>query len=168
MGPVEIGDEKGEKKVQAVAKTMPEGGKWSGEASRNFGFGADDASVTIDFGENKKEKDVPKDVPVWITQSTVGGVEGLQSMGGESSGFNADIMDDHSKDAAKDDDDDITKLLLQHEKKNSDSAKAANLLAPGNDTDSDSSDDMEDIGGNSNTARQDKVEAMSSDDDDDG
>ena len=57
------------------------GGKWSGEASRNFGFGADDASVTIDFGENKKEKDVPKDVPVWITQSTVDGVEGLQSMG---------------------------------------------------------------------------------------
>ena len=62
------------------------------------------------------------------------GVEGLQSFGGESSGYNADIMDDHSRDAnIKDDDDDdeITKLLLQHEKKNSDTANAASRLAQG-------------------------------------
>ena len=53
---------------------------------------------------------------------------------GETSGFTADIMDDHSKDATNkddDDDDEITKLLLQHEKKNSDSAKAAGGLTQG-------------------------------------
>merc|ERR1711990_1197177 len=88
-----------------------------------------------------------------------------------SSGFNADIMDDNSKDATKkddDDDDEITKLLLQHEKKNLDSAKAASGLGQGKESDSDSSDDMEEIGGNTNASTQDKVEAMSSDDDDDG
>jgi len=170
--PVEIGDEKGEKKVQAVAKTMPEGGKWSGEATRGHGFGAGEQDIKIDFGdESNKQKDVPKDVPVWITQSTVEGVEGLQSFGAESTGFNADIMDDNSKDATNkddDDDDEITKLLLQHEKKNTDSANAAKALAQGNDSDSDTSDDMEEIGGNTNASRQDKIEAMSSDDDDDG
>ena len=53
---------------------------------------------------------------------------------GEASGFTADIMDDHSKDAINkddDDDDEITKLLLQHEKKNSDSSKAAGGLTQG-------------------------------------
>ena len=110
------------------------GGKWSGEATRGFGFGGGEQDVIVDFGdEQSKEKDVPKDVPVWITQSTVEGVEGLQSFGGETSGYNAEIMDDHSRDANKDDDDDdeITKLLLQHEKKNSDSANAASRLTQG-------------------------------------
>ena len=58
------------------------GGKWSGEATRGHGFGAGEQDIKIDFGdESNKQKDVPKDVPVWITQSTVEGVEGLQSFG---------------------------------------------------------------------------------------
>jgi len=168
--PVEIADEKdGKIKVQAVSKGMPEGAVWSGEKNRGGGFGGGEQDITIDFGDKaNKEKDVLKDVPVWITQSTVEGVEGLQSFGGEGSGFTADIMDDHSKDATNkddDDDDEITKLLLQHEKKNSDSAKAAGGLTQGNESDTDSSDDMEEIGGFGNTTKPDKVDAMSSDDD---
>ena len=57
------------------------GAIWSGEKNRGGGFGSGSQDVVIDFGDKAKEKDVPKDVPVWITQSTVEGVEGLQSFG---------------------------------------------------------------------------------------
>ena len=57
------------------------GAVWSGEKNRGGGFGSGTQDVVIDFGDKAKEKDVPKDVPVWITQSTVEGVEGLQSFG---------------------------------------------------------------------------------------
>ena len=57
------------------------GAVWSGEKNRGGGFGSGSQDVVIDFGDKAKEKDVPKDVPVWITQSTVEGVEGLQSFG---------------------------------------------------------------------------------------
>jgi hypothetical protein len=57
------------------------GAVWSGEKNRGGGFGGGEQDITIDFGNKEKEKDVLKDVPVWITQSTVEGVEGLQSFG---------------------------------------------------------------------------------------
>ena len=58
------------------------GAVWSGEKNRGGGFGGGEQDITIDFGDKaNKEKDVLKDVPVWITQSTVEGVEGLQSFG---------------------------------------------------------------------------------------
>ena len=176
--PVDFGDENGEKRVQAAAKMPEGGGKWSGEATRGQGLRAEEQDIKIDFGdEQSKAKDVPKDVPIWITQSTVEGVEGLQTYStdsnfGSSSELNAATQPQSSSAnrLANEDDDEITRLLLQHEKRNSATAAAANSINAQEQSASDKSDDsdMEDVtigvsGG------KDKVDTMvSSDDDADG
>ena len=175
--PVDFGDENGEKRVQAAAKIPEGGGKWSGEATRGHGFGSGEQDIKIDFGDDKsKTKDVPKDVPIWITQSTVEGVEGLNDSNFSSSDANlasSSLTQQSASSSSKlaiEDDDEITRLLLQHEKKNSANATAANSINAQEQSASDKSDDsdMEDvttgIGGSAN-----KVDTMvSSDDDADG
>jgi len=165
--PVDFGDENGERKVQAAAKVPEGGGKWSGEATRGQGLRAEEQDIQIDFGDDKsKAKDVPKDVPIWITQSTVEGVEGLQSFSNDSQQDNEAFAS--SSNVVREDDDEITRLLLQHEKKNSATSAAANSInnAQGQSA-SDKSDDsdMEDVG-NGNAGDKDKVDTMMSSDDD--
>ena len=165
--PVDFGDENGERKVQAAAKVPEGGGKWSGEATRGQGLRAEEQDIQIDFGDDKsKAKDVPKDVPIWITQSTVEGVESLQSFSNDSQQDNEAFAS--SSNVVREDDDEITRLLLQHEKKNSATSAAANSInnAQGQSA-SDKSDDsdMEDVG-NGNAGDRDKVDTMMSSDDD--
>jgi len=169
--PVELSDEKGERKAANGNKdpSVP-GGNWSGEATRNMGLRAEETKIEIDFGDEKgKDKDVPKDVPIWITQSTIEGADKLQSVGAEDwQGFNNESESMEIGDNVKqDDDDEITRLLLQHEKKNSASFTATNSLNNPNDSDSDNrsdDSDLEDVAmkpiGNKNVP-----ENMSSDDD---
>lgn len=174
--PVELGDDKGEaRRVPVAAKSMPEGAKWSGDATRNQGLKAEGQQVQIDFGDSSDkdkadQKNIPKDVPIWITQSTVEGTQNLQSYGAEqsSSGQGTDHGRNESSKMDAADDDEITRLLLQHEKKDNSAAKALAGVSGGpgaNDSgESDDDSDMEDV-----TKPSDKVETMSSDDDaDDG
>lgn len=147
--PVELGDEKGDRKSANGSKdpSVP-GGNWSGEATRNMGLQAEETKIEIDFGDEKnKVKDVPKDVPIWITQSTIEGADKLQSVGSEDwQGFNNESESMQIGDNVKqDDDDEITRLLLQHEKKNSASFAAANSLNNPNDSDSDNRSDDSDL-----------------------
>ena len=169
--PVELSDEKGERKAaNGIKDPSVPGGNWSGEATRNMGLRAEETKIEIDFGDEKgKAKDVPKDVPIWITQSTIEGADKLQSVGAEDwQGFNNESESMQIGDNVKqDDDDEITRLLLQHEKKNSASFTATNSLNNPNDSDSDNrsdDSDLEDVAmkpiGNKNVP-----ENMSSDDD---
>ena len=49
--------------------------KWSGDATRKQTFGYTESSVTISMNQDEKiEKEAPKAQPVWMTQSTVEGV----------------------------------------------------------------------------------------------
>ena len=161
---MELGDETGINKVQAVAQAPADGGKWSGEQTRGIGLRPENQDITIDIGnESEKAKDVPKDVPIWITQSTVEGTENLGNYGevGNNVGNFDDPFKMETNTKSTDDDDEITKLLLQHEKKNSASAQAASSLNAQESDSSDNennSDNMEDV--------QDKVETMNSSDDD--
>ena len=177
--PVELGDEKGAKSSSNAPKVPTDGGKWSGEATRGQGFGTMDQDIKIDFGdESSKAKDVPKDVPIWITQSTVEGTEGLNNFGGpDSSSYGAgtsglidtsSTKSDTNAHKNTDDDDEITRLLLQHEKKNSATSSAAKTLVNDNNSESDKSDDsdMEDVNPfGVSVPKSDKVDTMSSDDD---
>ena len=136
--------------------------------SRGIGFLAENQDIKIDFGDEKdKDKDIPKDVPIWITQSTIEGAENLQSFGADSSGFNAhpgQLTSGGTENVNKDENDEITRLLLTHEKKNSAATTATKGLQ--NDSDSDKSDDsdLEDI--SMKPVINDNVEVMSSDDSD--
>ena len=136
--------------------------------SRGIGFLAENQDIKIDFGDEKdKDKDMPKDVPIWITQSTIEGAENLQSFGADSSGFNAhpgQLTSGGTENVNKDENDEITRLLLTHEKKNSAATTATKALQ--NDSDSDKSDDsdLEDI--SMKPVKNDNVEVMSSDDSD--
>lgn len=172
--PVELGNENGEgRRAQVAAKSMPDGAKWSGDATRNQGLKAEGQEIKIDFGDDDKakadQKNIPKDVPIWITQSTVEGTQNLQSYGTEQSSSGQDLTNTDTRKMDADDDDEITRLLLQHEKKPNSAVKAltgaSGATGGGNDSESDDdSDVMEDV-----SKPTDKVEAMSSDEDaDDG
>jgi len=144
--PVELSDEKGDRKVANGSKdpSVP-GGNWTGEATRNMGLRAEETRIEIDFDDEKnKAKDVPKDVPIWITQSTIEGADKLQSE--DWQGFNNESESMQIGDNVKqDDDDEITRLLLQHEKKNSAGFAAAKSLNNPNDSDSDNRSDDSDL-----------------------
>ena len=170
--PVDFGDENGERRMQAAAK-IPEGGvgNWSGEATRGKGFRTEEQDIKIDFGDDQGKsgagKDVPKDVPIWITQSTVEGVDMINDFPSSDSltQQQQSAVGSSSSKLAIEDDDEITRLLLQHEKKNSANAAAANSINAGSQEQNSASDksddsDMEDV----TTAN--KVDTMASSDDD--
>ncbi len=179
--PAELGP-KGSVQKAGPAKPTVEGGKWSGEATRGIGLRAEEQDIKIDFGQESREAEATKDVPVWITQSTVAGVDNLQITNEDSSSNlmmdkasdNKNKRDDHAGGSNNGDDDEITKLLLQHEKRNSaaSAAAAASSIAkvPDSDSDNKSDDsDMDDVSTNKMPSAMDNVENMSSDDDaDDG
>lgn len=101
----------------------------TGEASRAGGFRVDDQKVNITFGEAADQTEKRKEVPIWITESTVntaggGGVnagadnENSNMSAAElpsASGPLATITDDDEDDVQQNDE--ITSLLIRHEKR---------------------------------------------------
>merc|ERR1711970_1112857 len=94
----------------------------------------DDQQVNITFGEEQQKEKVKKEVPTWISESTVAdAAQDAVSAMGPSMG----LVEDDSLDQAPDDE--ITSLLLRHEKTNKEKG-ASGIVIPGDDSDSDNSD----------------------------
>eukprot|EP00090_Calanus_glacialis_P008896 TRINITY_DN17212_c0_g1_i1.p1 TRINITY_DN17212_c0_g1~~TRINITY_DN17212_c0_g1_i1.p1 ORF type:complete len:432 (-),score=192.81 TRINITY_DN17212_c0_g1_i1:117-1412(-) len=115
-------------------------GKWSGETSRGGGFRMEDQQVNITFGEEHQKEKVKKEVPTWITESTVADAaqDAVAAMG-PSMGL---VEEDDTLDQAPDDE--ITSLLLRHEKTNKEKG-ASGVVIPGDDSDSDNRSDDSDM-----------------------
>jgi len=167
----------GDKKSGPQSGDMNDG-KWSGEASRAGGFRMDDQQVNITFGEEQQKEKVKKEVPTWISESTVAdAAQDAVSAMGPSMG----LVEDDSLDQAPDDE--ITSLLLRHEKTNKEKG-GSGVVIPGDDSDSDNrsdDSDMEQDGDNvdrdaailaaefaSNDFKQDDEDVGVMDDDSDG
>ena len=119
----------GRRKLQTRRSWGGEERGWSGEASRAGGFRVDDQKVNITFGEAADQTEKRKEVPIWITESTVntaggGGVnagsdnENSNMSAAElpsASGPLATITDDDEDDVQQNDE--ITSLLIRHEKR---------------------------------------------------
>ena len=133
-------------------------GRWSGEASRSGGFRQDQQQVNITFGEQTQSAEAAKEVPIWITQSTVdkdgGGDQGAETtLGGAT--VNVGAMDEDSNigggasEAGPAEDDEITSLLLKHEKRDSKGSKKGGTSGqpyiPGAGSDSDAKSDESDV-----------------------
>jgi len=130
----------GDKKLNGPASGDMNDGKWSGEASRAGGFQMEDQQVNITFGEEQKTEKVKKEVPSWISQSTVAdeSQDAVASMG-PSMGL---VEEDSNLDQAPDDE--ITSLLLRHERTNKEKS-ATGIVIPGDDSDSDNRSDDSDM-----------------------
>jgi len=115
-------------------------GKWSGESSRGGGFRMEDQQVNITFGEEQQKEKVKKEVPTWITESTVADAaqDAVAAMG-PSMGL---VEEDDNLDQVPDDE--ITSLLLRHEKTNKEKG-ASGVVVPGDDSDSDNRSDDSDM-----------------------
>jgi len=132
----------GEKKNGGPQSGDMNDGKWSGEASRGGGFRMEDQQVNITFGEEQAKEKVKKEVPTWITESTVADAaqDAVAAMG-PSMGL---VEEDDTLDQAPDDE--ITNLLLRHEKTNKEkSAGGGGIVIPGDDSDSDNRSDDSDM-----------------------
>jgi len=129
----------GDKKSGPQSGDMNDG-KWSGEASRAGGFRMEDQQVNITFGEEQTKEKVKKEVPTWITESTVAdAAQDAVSAMGPSMGL---VEEDDNLDQAPDDE--ITSLLLRHEKTNKEKG-ASGIVIPGDDSDSDNRSDDSDM-----------------------
>jgi len=133
----------GEKKNGGPQSGDMNDGKWSGEASRGGGFRMEDQQVNITFGEEQQKEKVKKEVPTWITESTVADAaqDAVAAMG-PSMGL---VEEDDTLDQVPDDE--ITNLLLRHEKTNKEKggAAAGGVVIPGDDSDSDNRSDDSDM-----------------------
>jgi len=111
----------------------PNDGKWSGEATRKGGLRMDDQQVNITFGEESNKQEKKKEVPLWITESTVEAAkeeeDPVSAMGPKMG-----IIEEEAGEPTELDDE-INNLLLKHERSNKQQAAA---LIPGQDQDSDS------------------------------
>jgi len=129
----------GEKKAGGPQSGDMNDGKWSGEASRAGGFRMDDQQVNITFGEEQQKEKVKKEVPTWISESTVADAaqDAVAAMG-PSMG----LVEEDNLDQAPDDE--ITSLLLRHEKTNKEKG-GSGIVIPGDDSDSDNRSDDSDM-----------------------
>ncbi|XP_023323654.1 general transcription factor IIE subunit 1 [Eurytemora carolleeae] len=150
-------------------------GKWSGESSRKGGFRMDDQQVNITFGEENTKQDKRKEVPLWISESTVETKEEEPVAMGPSMGM---VVEEESMET-NELDDEINNLLLKHERSN----KQQTALIPGQeDSDSDNRSDESEPEDQDTVEREaillaqtfanqenkdDIVDVMDSDDDDD-
>jgi len=156
----------------------PNDGKWSGEASRKGGFKMDDQQVNITFGEESNKQEKRKEVPLWISESTVEAPKEdenpVAAMGPKMGIIEEDVGEPTELD------DEINNLLLKHERSNKQQA----AIIPGQEQDSDSDnrsdesdpEDQDTVERDaillaqtfaSQEARDDEVEIMEDDDDDD-
>lgn len=114
-------------------------GKWSGEASRKGGFKMDDQQVTFTFGEETAKNEQKKEVPLWISESTV---ETKEDEAVTAMGPSIGMLEDDSA-PTNQLDDEINNLLLKHERSNKQQGQAA--VIPGqDDSDSDARSDESD------------------------
>jgi len=146
--PVDIGlkNSAGEK-IRGPSSGDMADGRWSGEASRGGGFKTEDQEVNITFGEEKEKAKEKKEIPTWITESTVDTREedAVTAMG-PSMGL---VEEDTGGDTGQEPDDEITNLLLRHEKQ---AAKVGPVVGQavsglGDDSDSDNRSDESDVEG---------------------
>ena len=133
--PVDImsSNARGDEKNETLSGDMNDG-KWSGEARSSGRFRMDDQQVNFTFGDEQKKEKVKKDVPTWITESTVADV--AQDAGAAMGPSMGDVEDDDNLDQVFDDE--IPSLLLRH-KKTSKRKGSRGIVLPGDDSDSDES-----------------------------
>jgi len=111
-------------------------GRWTNSGAG--GFKEEAQTVEINFGEEQESQQQKKELPSWITESTVAdrAAEAVSSMGPGPA-----LTADTEPEAAPDDE--ITNILLQNERINKE--KGLGLVIPGDDSDSDNrSDDSDD------------------------
>lgn len=124
--------------------------RWSGEASRGGGLKNIDQDINIDFGASITKEVAKKELPTWISESTVRTAEDqAEEAAVASMGPSMGLVDDDSTDVPEPDDE-ITNLLLRHERSQKVGAGGvvASLGGDPNDSDSDNrSDDSGDEGG---------------------
>jgi len=135
-----VSNEAGERKMVSDAGAGGAGGeagRWSGEATRaGGGFATEDQKVSIQFGEEQSRARESKEVPKWMTESTVN-TDVSSSLPSLGPGIDM-VHEDEMMDDEPGQDDEITNLLLRHERTNKDK-----VIIPGDDTDSDKSDDSD-------------------------
>jgi len=131
-------------------------GKWSGEASRRGGFRMDDQQVNITFDEKEKKSEAKKEVPIWITESTVDDRDDDSNSASATSLAAAAIGPAPSlaaEEAGVEPDDEITNILLRHERINKSQA-----VVPGQeDSDSDNKSDDSDMEEDNDTVERDAM-----------
>jgi len=133
-------NEAGQKKLLAEGGGTGEGREWSGEASRTGGFAVDEQMLNITFGEEQNKKRETKEVPTWMTESTVAVAEGSSSEV-PSMGPAPDLLQDDEVMETNTLDDEINNLLLRHEKR----PNKDKVVIPGDDSDSDNRSDDSDV-----------------------
>jgi len=107
----------------------PDGkGDWAN--NRSGGFRNEENQVKITIGDEEEKKEKAKEVPIWISQSTVGRSAGDDdvSAGAVASSVALESMvasDDDDDGGAVEQNDEITSLLLRHERKSSAAGAAA-------------------------------------------
>jgi len=145
--PVDIGVKNGpgDKQRGPQSGDMADG-RWSGEASRGGGFKTEDQEVNITFGEKEEKAKEKKEIPTWITESTVDTKEddAVTAMG-PSMGL---LEEDTGGDAGQEPNDEITNLLLRHEKQAAKVGQAGvgqAVSGLGDDSDSDNRSDESDV-----------------------
>jgi len=112
-------------------------GSWSGEATRKDGFRMEDQKVNITFGEESAKQEKKKEVPLWISESTV---ENKEEDAVAAMGPSMSMVEEESAEPSQLDDE-INNLLLKHERSNKQQA----AIIPGQeDSDSDARSDESD------------------------
>eukprot|EP00088_Acartia_fossae_P069830 TRINITY_DN9208_c0_g2_i1.p1 TRINITY_DN9208_c0_g2~~TRINITY_DN9208_c0_g2_i1.p1 ORF type:complete len:460 (+),score=190.80 TRINITY_DN9208_c0_g2_i1:108-1487(+) len=163
LGPGGVANGSGRQSAAGPASGDMNDGQWSGEATRKGGFGVEDQRTIITFGEESQKQEKKKEVPLWITESTVekrAEEEALNSIGGgggpstaagtvptADSGLAPGIMEDNMDDDSNLLDDEINNLLLKHERRNTQQQAAVVPGAGGgggDDSDSDARSDESD------------------------
>lgn len=133
-------------KIRGPASGDMGDGKWSGESSRGGGFRADSQQVNITFGEENKKALAKKEVPTWMTESTVDNAE-IEEDAATAMGPMVGLDEDEAlADAEQNEpDDEITNLLLRHEKQQKGGAGVGQVSQVGEDSDSDNRSDESDV-----------------------
>ena len=116
----------------------PDDARWSGEASRAGGFENLNQGINIDFGAATTKVVEKKEMPTWISESTVRTAEDQaeETAMGPSMGL---VEQEETRPAEPNDE--ITNLLLRHERQKGAGGAVAGLGAGDSDNRSDDSDD---------------------------
>lgn len=120
--------------------------QWSGEATRNQGFAAEETRVGVTIGDaNQTDAVQAKERPIWMTESTIVPTENANDKGDSQQGGQSTSSQLMASRGRKENED-IMSVLLQHEKQpgkpNTNEAAVRGLASANN---SDSSDDEQEI-----------------------
>lgn len=124
----------------------PDDARWSGEASRAGGFENLNQGINIDFGAATTKVVEKKEMPTWISESTVRTAEDqAEETAMTAMGPSMGLVEQEETGQAEPDDE-ITNLLLRHERQKGAGGAVAGLGA-GDESDSDNRSDDSDDGG---------------------